>query len=89
MKEREEVQRRERLRMSSQSSHNDDENNFGTRLWEKAKGFATKKKSVVTQARYSRTEDKLELLTEDNGTELRPTRNTYRPRPDTGLFDDI
>ena len=95
MKEREEVQRRERLRTSSQSSRNngdDDEGNFG-RLWERAKGFATKKKSSVTTARYSRAEDKLELLSEGNGsitsTELRPTRSTYRPKPDTGIFDDI
>ena len=95
LKEWQEERRRQRLRPLRSRDLDDDESRL-SRIWVKAKGFATKKK-VTFAARYShRAEDNEELL-EMSGSDSahshpsnsRHVSNSYSREPPKRLFDDI
>ena len=88
-------ERRRRLRPLRSRDLDDDESRL-SRIWVKAKGFATKKK-VTFAARYSRraedNEELLEMSSSDSShshhSNSRHVSNSYSREPPKRLFDDI
>ena len=95
LKEWQEERRRQRLRPLRSRDLDDDESRL-SRIWVKAKGFATKKK-VTFAARYSRraedNEELLEMTSSDSAhshpSNSRHVSNSYSREPPKRLFDDI
>ena len=96
LKEWQEERRRQRLRPLRSRDLDDDESQL-SRLWVRAKGFATKKK-VTFAARYSRrsedNEELLEMTSSDShstgsNSSSRHVNGSYSREPPKGLFDDI
>lgn len=81
--------------------HDDDDDDDSTqldRLWGKAKGFASRKKAFMPNARYSTHNDTLELLEREEEEEERShhahsfnNNNKYRNGSfsSKGIFDDV
>ena len=93
LKEREErVHHQNSEPLRSWIDDDDDDDLSITRLWGKAKGFASKKKNSSISARYSRTtspdggdDDQVELLR----MEPRTSHTHIGPSSSRGIFDDI
>ena len=94
LKEWQDERKRQRLRPLHSRDLDEDDSHL-SRLWTKAKGFATKKKASITAHYSRREEDKEELLevtTTDSSSSLTSSRhisNSYSREPPKGLFDDI
>ena len=99
LQERENEIRREKVRRTSErikeGNTSDDENSL-QRIWSKAKGFASQKKTDL-QARYTRgRDDEIELLDNSTREETRVSNSRsgsrtwqHRNEPNKGIFDDI